>query len=186
MFTTKLEKTLPELRAFTRMLCGSADLADDIVQNACLKAWKARSSFDPERGSFKSWIFTIARNEYLQILRKRRPVDCYAPEDFEHHLVQDCQHDTRTDCSDAIKQLFELNAEQRDVFILVAAAGYSYEEAAEICGCSIGTIKSRVNRARAKLLDLRDAQASNGQETISFHALQDLLGYVDDLVRKAA
>lgn len=186
MFTTALEKTLPELRAFTRMLCGNADLADDIVQNACLKAWKARESFDPDRGTFKAWMFTIARNEYLQVLRKRKPVDCYEPSKFEQHLVQDCQHDNRTDCSDAIRQLFDLNPEQRDVFILVVAAGYSYEEAAQICDCSVGTIKSRVNRARAKLQAMRDETEPTGPASISFHAHQDLLGYVDGLVKKAA
>ena len=141
MFTNELEKTLPHLRAYARMLCHDKDMADDVVQNACLKAWNARKSFDPKRGSFKSWMFTITRNEFLQLMRKRRPVDYYAPRDFESRLVQDCQLESRTNCSEAIKQLFSLNPEQRDVFILVVAVGYSYEEAAAICGCEIGTIK---------------------------------------------
>ena len=190
MFTNELEKTLPHLRAYARMLCHDKDMADDVVQNACLKAWNARKTFDPKRGSFKSWMFTITRNEFLQLMRKRKPVDYYAPEDFETRLVQDCQLDSRTDCSEAIKQLFSLNPEQRDVFILVVAVGYSYEEAAKICGCEVGTIKSRVNRARAKLAELQSRETEDAppaQEThISFHDLQDILGYVDDLVRRAA
>ena len=190
MFTTELEKTIPHLRAYARMLCHDRDMADDVVQNACLKAWNARKSFDPKRGSFKSWMFTITRNEFLQLLRKKRPVDCYAPEDFETRLIQDCQLDSRTDCSEAIRQLFALNREQRDVFILVVAIGYSYEEAAVICGCEVGTIKSRINRARAKLAEMRSAEetdpASDADAHMSFHDLQDILGYVDELVQSAA
>lgn len=190
MFTNELEKTLPHLRAYARMLCHDKDMADDVVQNACLKAWNARKSFDPKRGSFKSWMFTITRNEFLQLMRKRRPVDYYAPEDFETRLIQDCQLDNRTDCSEAIRQLFSLNPEQRDVFILVVAVGYSYEEAAAICGCEVGTIKSRVNRARAKLAEMQNREAPEGEPTepsqFSFHGLQDILGYVDNLVGRAA
>ena len=123
-------------------------------------------------------------------MRKRRPVDYYAPEDFESRLVQDCQLDSRTDCSEAIKQLFSLNPEQRDVFILVVAVGYSYEEAAAICGCEVGTIKSRINRARAKLAELQSKDGADDTPSddmhISFHGLQDILGHVDDLVRNAA
>jgi len=65
MFTIDLEKIIPELRAYARMLCADRDLADDIVQNACLKAWKARDSFDPEKGSFKAWMFVITRRLIL-------------------------------------------------------------------------------------------------------------------------
>jgi len=190
MFTSELEKTMPHLRAYARMLCRDRDMADDVVQNACLKAWNARASFDPKRGAFKSWMFTITRNEFLQVLRQKRPVECYAPEDFETRLVQDCQLDNRTDCSEAINHLFALNPEQRDVFILVVAVGYSYEEAAKICGCEVGTIKSRINRARARLAEMRSAgeteieSAESGQ--FKFHGMQDILGYVDELVQRAA
>ncbi len=190
MFTDELETVLPELRAYARMLCSNRDMADDVVQNACLKAWKARSSFDPKRGSFRAWTFTITRNEFLQLVRKQRPVDYYEPAAFEYRLVQECQLDNRSECSDAIKKLFSLGAEQRDVFILVIAAGYSYEEAAKICNCSIGTIKSRINRARSKLSEMISASETGHEETsgqsISFHGLQDIFGRVDELVQNAA
>ncbi|MEM1088522.1 MAG: sigma-70 family RNA polymerase sigma factor [Pseudomonadota bacterium] len=190
MFTTELEKMIPHMRAYARMLCRNRDMADDVVQNACLKAWDARDRFDPTRGSFKAWIFTITRNEFLQLVRKQRPVDYYAPEDFETRLIQDCELERRNDCSDAINQLFQLNREQRDVFILVVAVGYSYEEAAKICGCSVGTIKSRINRARAKLTEMRSEEAETmdpkGTGHMSFHDVQDILGYVEDLVQNAA
>lgn len=190
MFTTDLENVIPELRAYARMLCRDRDMADDVVQNACLKAWDAKDSFDPKRGTFKAWMFTITRNEFLQMVRKRRPEDCHAPEHFEHRLVQDCQLDQRNDCSDAIKQLFLLSREQRDVFVLVVAAGYSYEEAARICKCSVGTIKSRINRARAALADMRSspelATAPARRHESRFHSMNDIFGYVENLVRQAA
>lgn len=190
MFTDELESILPEIRAYARMLCSNRDTADDIVQNACLKAWKARTSFDPKRGAFRAWMFTITRNEFLQLVRKQRPVDYYDPAEFEYRLVEECQLDNRSACSDAIQALFKLNDEQRDVFILVLAAGYSYEDAALICKCSVGTIKSRINRARAKLAEILAKQpAPTPQATgksITFHSLDDIFGRVEELVKTAA
>lgn len=190
MFATELEKRLPDLRGYTRMLCGDPELADDIVQNACLKAWHARRSFDPDKGSMKAWLFTIARNEFLQYLRKQKRVECFAPSDLENWLTQDCQMATRAACSDAIRQLFTLNAEQRDVFILVVVIGYSYEEAAKICNCSVGTIKSRISRAREKLLTVTQSAetepAPHGKVPPHVHGLHDLMDYAEHLVRPAA
>lgn len=188
MFTDKLETLIPELRAYARMLSSNRDTADDVVQNACLKAWQARDSFDPKRGSFRAWMFTITRNEFLQMVRKNRPVDYCEPAQIEHRLIQECDLDSRSECSDAIKQLFSLSAEQRDVFILVIAAGYSYEEAADICDCSVGTIKSRINRARHKLVELRVESdiASSPDMQKRIHGLSDIFGRVEELLKRAA
>ena len=189
MFTTELEKLIPEMRGYARMLCGGRDLANDIVQNACLKAWNARKAFDPHKGSLKAWVFTITRNEFLQHLRKQKRVETYAPSDLENWVVEDCQMNNRAAFSEAIGALFTLSTEQRDVFILVIAAGYSYEEAAAICKCSVGTIKSRINRARAKLVALLESQeqsVSGSEKLERFHSMRDLLCHVDKLVKKAA
>ena len=191
MFATDLEKLLPEARAYARMLCGDRELADDIVQNACLKAWNARKSFDPNKGAFKAWMFSITRNEFLQHLRKTKRVDCYAPSDLENILTTECHMDRKSECSEAIRQLFTLTPEQRDVFILVVAAGYSYEEAAEICKCSIGTIKSRINRARAKLvaaIEPNDPVVETEENDLDapIQSIPELINYVEELVRPAA
>lgn len=190
MFTQELETVLPELRGYARMLSSDRDVADDIVQNACLKAWTARNTFDPEKGSFKAWMFTITRNEFLQHIRKQKRTDCYAPSDLENWLVEDCQMTNRASCSEVIRQLFTLHPDQRDVFILVVAVGYSYEEAAKICGCEIGTIKSRINRARKKLTEKLDASQAGDVERASsdgdFHNVMDIFGYADRLVKRAA
>ncbi len=190
MFAAEIEKIIPELRAFARMLCGDAVRADDIVQNACLKAWDARDRFSPDKGSFKAWMMTITRNEFLQDVRKQKRVHCYAPGDLEDWLVEDCQLSNRAECSDAIRQLFLLKRDQRDVFILVIAMGYSYEEAAKICKCSIGTIKSRINRARANLQSMRESSDDIDEALIDApavpHSIRDLCGYADKLVQSAA
>ncbi|NQY14374.1 MAG: sigma-70 family RNA polymerase sigma factor [Henriciella sp.] len=188
MFAAELEKIIPDLRAYARMLCGDPARADDIVQNACLKAWDARTSFAPEKGSFKGWMMTITRNEFLQDVRKQKRIDCYAPSDLEDWLVEECQLSNQAECSEAIGQLFQLSREQRDVFILVVAMGYSYEEAANICACSIGTIKSRINRARANLAIIRDRATDSDDIPASpaIHSINDLCGYAEQLVHSAA
>ncbi|MEL6693979.1 MAG: sigma-70 family RNA polymerase sigma factor [Pseudomonadota bacterium] len=190
MFADELEKLLPEIRAYARMLCVDRDLSDDIVQNACLKAWKAQKSFDPEKGTLKAWMFVITRNEFLQYIRKNKRVDLHAPTDFENWLTQDCPMSTRAACSDAIKELFALNPDQRDVFILVVAAGYSYEEAASILNCSVGTVKSRINRSReklqARLTATEDDSVQDADDAFAFLSIQDVFGRVDALVQPAA
>ncbi|MCR9270599.1 MAG: RNA polymerase sigma factor [Henriciella sp.] len=192
MFSQELERLIPELRAYARMLSADRDRADDIVQNACLKAWKARRTFDPKKGSFKAWMFVITRNEFLQDVRKSRRTDTYCPSAFEATLTEECQLASRAECSEAIRQLFALNQDQRDVFILVIAVGYSYEEAAKILNCSVGTVKSRINRARAKLIEklsqdnVRDPSGSAPGIEDGFHQVQDVFGYADQIVRRAA
>lgn len=190
MFADELEKLLPEIRAYARMLCMDRDLSDDVVQNACLKAWKARSSFDPKKGSLRAWLFVITRNEFLQHMRKHKRMDVHAPTDFENWLTQDCQMSTRAACSDAIKELFALSPDQRDVFILVVAAGYSYEEAASILKCSVGTVKSRINRSReklqARLSTSNDETDQDADDPIAFLGIQDVFGRVEALVQRAA
>lgn len=192
MFTHDLEALIPELRAYARMLCANRDFADDIVQNACLKAWKARASFDPSKGSFKAWMFVITRNEFLQVVRKSKRTESHCPSAFETWLTQECQLAHRAEYSDAIRQLFTLNQDQRDVFILVVAVGYSYEEAAKILNCSVGTVKSRINRAREKLIEKLSGLTNDREESndstpeFGFLAVQDVLGYAQRLIDRAA
>ena len=190
MFTQELESVLPELRGYARMLSRDRDIADDIVQNACLKAWTARKTFDPIKGSFKAWMFTITRNEFIQYMRKSKRTDFYAPSDLENWLVEDCQITNRATCSEVIRELFLLPPDQRDVFILVVAVGYSYEEAANICDCEIGTLKSRINRARKKLTAALNApngsKSDSAPSETGFHDVTDIFGYAEKLVKKAA
>ena len=153
MFSDKLESLLPDLRAYARMLCGDSVQADDIVQNACLNAWQSRDRFDPEKGALRGWLFRIVRNEFYQQVRHER---VRRPEDtdmLEQELITDCDLEPRSNLTRMLQAVQSLKTAQRDAFLLVVAAGFTYEEAGRVLGCSAGTIKSRVSRAREVAMD---------------------------------
>jgi RNA polymerase sigma-70 factor (ECF subfamily) len=148
---------IPALRAFAWSLSHNSADADDLVQDTLIKAWTHREKFEPGT-NLRAWLFTILRNTYYtNTVRRRREV---ADEDGKHAAAlsagptQDWSMAMRA-LQAALKQLPD---EHREALVLVGAVGLTYEEAAEICGCALGTIKSRVNRARARLLKLMDAE----------------------------
>lgn len=151
IFKTELLAHLPTLRAFARSLSGDPARADDLVQEALLKAWANRQSYAPG-SNMKAWLFTILRNGFYSELRRRKreredPDGVYA-----NRLAVDPDQQMRLHMRDLRRGLALLPAEQREAIILVSAGGCEYEEAAGICGCPVGTIKSRVSRARRALL----------------------------------
>ncbi len=141
---------LPHLRAFARSLTGNRDRADDLVQDAVLRALSAASQFTPGT-NFKAWIFTILRNLYFNEFRRNRalmrPLEAA---DLETHATAPAQQ-AGLEFDDFRRAFNTLPAEQREALVLVGADGFRYEEAAAICGCPIGTIKSRVARARGEI-----------------------------------
>jgi RNA polymerase sigma-70 factor (ECF subfamily) len=152
-FRETLLSQIPNLRAFALSLCGRGDQADDLVQETLMKAWAAQASFAPG-SNMRAWLFTILRNVYFGEFRKRRrevedPEGVYAAT-----LAVAGEQDSHLDFSDFQQALAKLTADQREVLTLVGASGFSYEEAAEVCGVAVGTIKSRLNRARARLSEL--------------------------------
>jgi RNA polymerase sigma-70 factor (ECF subfamily) len=149
-FKRELTAVIPHLRAFARGLCGRADMADDLVQEAMLKAWAARDRFEPGT-SMRAWTFVILRNAYLTEMRRNRFRGEYDEELAERILIQPSEQEDPIHLADLHRALLVLPAERREALLLVGAGGFSYEEAAEICGCAVGTIKSRVGRARASL-----------------------------------
>ena len=141
---------IPNLRAFAVSLCGDVERADDLVQETLLKAWNHLESFEPGT-NLRAWLFTILRNTYFSECRKRRrEVDGAKAAHLAVHPDQQGHLDMR----DFRLALNQLPPDQREALILVSAAGFSCEEAAAISHCAVGTIKSRVNRARAKLTEL--------------------------------
>lgn len=151
-FKRELIAHLPNLRAFAYSLCGNMDKADDYVQETLMKAWAAMDSYEPG-SNMKAWLFTILRNVFYSECRKRRR----EVEDADGVLagrlsVHAAQHG-HMDLQDLTRVIQELPPEQREALVLVGASGLSYEEAAEICGCAVGTIKSRVSRARQRLAE---------------------------------
>ena len=148
---------IPALRAFAWSLSHNAADADDLVQDTLIKAWTHRNKFEPGT-NLRAWLFTILRNTYYTaVVRRRREV----ADDQGKHAATLFSAPTQ-DWSVAMRALQtalgRLPDEHREALILVGAAGLTYEEAAEICGCALGTIKSRVNRARARLLKIMDAE----------------------------
>lgn len=152
-FKRDLIAALPSLRAFAVSLCGRHDRADDLVQDTVMKAWAKQESF--ELGSnIKAWLFTILRNEFYSQLRKAgREVQDSDGVFSEKLATLPTQHGVM-DLRDFKKALDSLPSDQREAIILIGASGFSYEEAADICDCAVGTMKSRVSRARLRLAQI--------------------------------
>ena len=145
--------TVPSLRAFAISLCGNLDRADDLVQETLLRALANIDSFQPGT-NMSAWLFTILRNHFRSEYRKRRREVEDADGHYAETLKSQPEQHGRVEFREFREALDQLPADQREALILVGASGFSYEEAAHICGCAVGTIKSRVNRARTRLAEL--------------------------------
>src|SRR5580704_12103667 len=151
---------VPSLRAFAISLCGNVDRADDLVQEALLRAWANLDSFEPGT-NMSAWLFTILRNLFRSEYRKRRREVEDVDGSYAESLTTLPEQNSRLEIDEFRRALKQLPAEQRESLILVGASGFSYEEAASICGCAVGTIKSRVNRARSRLAEILSIESAN-------------------------
>jgi RNA polymerase sigma-70 factor (ECF subfamily) len=169
----QLLAAVPSLRAFAISLCGNPDRADDLVQDTLVKAWTHLDRF--ERGTnLNAWLFTILRNGFFSEHRKRvREVED-ADGTYAARLTTAPDQLSHLDYDDLRKALLKLPSDQREALLLVGAQGFSYEEAAAICECAVGTIKSRVNRARSRLAELLglNADADLASDGLVMAALQ--------------
>ena len=144
---------VPKLRAFAISLSGNVDRADDLVQETLLRALANIDSFQPGT-NLQAWLFTILRNLFRSEYRKRRREVEDTDGNYAESMVSQPEQEEQLEFKELRAALAKLPQDQREALILVGAGGFAYEEAAEICGCAVGTIKSRVNRARRKLADL--------------------------------
>src|ERR1700754_2022353 len=144
---------VPSLRAFAISLCGNVDRADDLVQETLLRALANIHSFQPGT-NMSAWLFTILRNHFRSEYRKRRREVEDSDGSYAESLKSHPEQHGHIEFGEFREALNKLPADQREALILVGASGFSYEEAANICGCAVGTIKSRVNRARTRLAEL--------------------------------
>ncbi len=151
--TADLLSVIPNLRAFAVSLCGNLDRADDLVQETLVKAWSNIDTF-VEGTNLRAWLFTILRNIYYSEYRKRRREVADPDGTFAAKLATAPAQSGHMDLLDFRAALQQLPSDQREALILIGASGLSYEEAAGICGCAIGTMKSRVNRARSHLAEM--------------------------------
>jgi len=144
---------LPSLRAFAMSLTHNVTSADDLVQDAILRAWKNLDRFEAGT-NLQAWLFTILRNGfYSQLRKKRREVE--DPDgSYAARLWAPPEQPAKCDVQDMLRALARLSPEHREALLLIVAEGLSYEDAARVCGVPVGTMKSRVNRARARLAQL--------------------------------
>ena len=180
-FKRELTELIPHLRAFARSLCGDASMADDLAQDAMLKAWHARESFQAGT-NMKAWAFTILRNIFYSEKRRswrRAPLD---PEVAEATLVSPANPGDGLDLLALRNALNLLPDDQREALILVGAGGLAYEEAADVCGCAVGTIKSRVSRARKAVMELLESNKTGFSSDDAIRAEQafdDIMGQAE-------
>jgi RNA polymerase sigma-70 factor (ECF subfamily) len=154
-FQCELVALIPHLRAFSRGLCGRRAIAEDMAQEALAKAWRARDRFEPGT-NLKAWLFTILRNEFCSHARRGWRETHWDCEKGDRIAAPANEQEWAIDLADTARALEGLSEGQREALILVGAGGFSYEDAAEICGTAMGTVKSRVARARIALLNILD------------------------------
>lgn len=156
-FKAELIKMIPHLRAYAHSVA-RGHTAEDLAQTAMMKGWKSRSSFQLGT-NFKAWMFTILRNEHYSHARRAWRTQPLDPEVAENTLVANDGAMDREELLDVRNAMQELGFDHRQALVLVTAAGLTYAEAAEICGCAVGTVKSRVSRARAELTGILERRA---------------------------
>lgn len=161
-FKRQLMQVLPALRGYARHLCRSDDLADDMVQDAILRAWKARRRFI-EGTNFKAWTFRILQNGYFSYVRRAKRVGVWDERAAENILRAPAGQEQVIHLEDVGHALDRLPEHQRTALLLVGAEGLSYEEAAVVCAVPVGTIKSRVTRARAALVRFVEGSETEDQ-----------------------
>jgi RNA polymerase sigma-70 factor, ECF subfamily len=151
-FRAELRTMIPQLRAFTRMLSNDRSSADELSLKTLVEAWYDQFAFEPET-NLKAWLFTIARNKFhshrLYEWREAPPLEQVEAKNSPSHGVAQIRS---AHLPDTMRALRFLPDQFREALILVSASGFSYEEAAKICDCPVGTVKSRVFRARQALV----------------------------------
>ena len=186
-FKADLLDLIPFLRAFARSLCGNQETADDLAQETLVKAWQARNMFAPGT-NLKAWLFTILRNQFYSDRRRAWRQAPWDQDAAERIPGSSAEQSWAAELSDTARALSQLSDEQREALILVGAGGFSYEDAAAICHCAVGTVKSRVARARKSLLSLLEGDqplppTAQGAEAVD--AAEDILAQLDRLAPDA-
>ncbi len=179
-FQRDLVALIPHLRAFSRMLCRRADIADDLVQDTLAKSWAARARFQPGT-NLKAWLFTILRHEYYSHGRRAWRQANWDADKGERIPGPANAQQWSAELADTVHVLHMLPQNQRDAVILVAAGGLSYEEAAEICAVPVGTMKSRVARGRIALTETLESKAPLKRRALNGTPSNDILAQLSAL-----
>ncbi|OYU15057.1 MAG: RNA polymerase subunit sigma-70 [Alphaproteobacteria bacterium PA4] len=162
-FKRQLGEVIPKLRIYARSICSGGDIADDLVQETLMKAWTARGRFQAGT-NMRAWTYVILRNHYFSQLRRARFKGEWDDLTADALLAEPANQEAHVALSDVQRGMLQLPALQREALMLVGAGGMSYEEVAAICECPIGTIKSRVGRARAALVAMIEDGTMNPRD----------------------
>src|ERR1700743_918691 len=179
-FKAELVALIPHLRAFARTLAGDPTSADDLAQDAMMKAWDARESYQMGT-NMKAWTFMILRNQFYSEKRRSWRQTQLDQEAAERTLVAVDNPEAPVALDELRLGLGMLPAEQREALILVGAGGFAYEEAADICGCAVGTVKSRVSRARRALQGILEAGSYQRDGASASDAMRTILADAERL-----
>jgi RNA polymerase sigma-70 factor (ECF subfamily) len=155
VFRDGIVALIPAARAYATVLTRHKGEADDLVQDALMRAWRFRDGFAAGT-NLKAWLFKILRNEFFAQIYARRNLVQDVDGKYAARLVSAANQDWHLAYSELLEGLDQLTPDTREALLLVAATGLTCEEAAVVCGCAVGTIKSRVNRARQRLAELVD------------------------------
>ena len=184
-FKAELTGLIPQMRAFARSLCRDAVAADDLAQDALLKAWNNRASYQPGT-NMKAWTFMILRNQFYSDKRRSWRSSQLDPEVAERTLEAASNPIASLELDEVRRALACLPDDQREALILIGAGGLSYEEVSEICGCAIGTIKSRVSRARDRLASIIESGDYGQDDILPSSAMATIIYQLDSLREHAA
>ncbi|HLK24991.1 MAG TPA: sigma-70 family RNA polymerase sigma factor [Caulobacteraceae bacterium] len=179
-FKRELVALIPHLRAFARTLTGDQASADDLAQDALMKAWDARASYQMGT-NMKAWTFMILRNQFYSEKRRSWRQTQLDQDSAERSLVAVDDPQAPVALDELRLGLGMLPPEQREALILVGAGGFAYEEAAEICGCAVGTVKSRVSRARRALQHILETGAYKRDGRAASEAMSAILSEAEHM-----
>jgi RNA polymerase sigma-70 factor (ECF subfamily) len=180
VFKRDIVKLIPHLRAVARTLCGDAAAADDLAQDTVMKAWDARASFQIGT-NMKAWTFMILRNQFYSEKRRSWRQSQLDQDAAERTLLAIDDPASPLALDELRQAMLMLPSEQREALILVGAGGFAYEEAAEICGCAVGTVKSRVSRARRAIQSILEDGSYDRDGTPAGEAMKSILDDADRL-----
>lgn len=164
-FADQVVSLIPQMRVYATSLTGSSVDADDVVQDALMRAWRFRAGFQMGT-NLRGWLFRIVRNTFYSSAALRREVVEILEDDLGGGMSSSPDQEWRLRYGELLSALDELTRDSREALLLVAVSGLTYHEAAEVMGCSVGAVKSRVNRARVRLAELIDFETHVGQRRI--------------------
>ncbi len=179
-FERELVSLIPHLRAFGRSLTGNASHGDDLAQDALAKALASRNSYQPGT-NMKAWTFMILRNVFYSEKRRSWRSCALDPEVAERTLVSVSNPTAALELDEMRRALDMLPPDQREALILIGAAGMSYEEVSEVTGAALGTIKSRVSRARDRLALILTEGSYGADEVLPSNAMGMIMADLDRL-----